>query len=310
MRPRLPFRAAGHASIAILATALALLPLPAAGQAPDRIDLPGGWRPEGIASLDGMLYVGSLADGAVWRVDASTGVGSVLVPGVAGSVAVGVEVDPADGRLWVAGGQTGEVRAYELSTGEPLATYTFEAGFINDLAATPDGVVATDSFMPQLLVIPYGEDGGLPGRSETRALRIRGDLQYAEGQLNANGIVAAPGWLVVVTTHDGGLYRIDPASGRAFRIEAGTADLTFGDGLELDGRTLYVVRNQAGRVAVLELGPWLASATQVAELTSDDLDVPTTAALIGDDLWAVSARFGTDPAPETEYWVTRLDAAP
>ena len=36
--------------------------------------------------------------------------------------------------------------------------------------------------------------------------------------------------------------------------------------------------------------------------------MPTTLALLGDDLWAVNARFGTDPGPETEYWITRLDA--
>jgi hypothetical protein len=42
--------------------------------------------------------------------------------------------------------------------------------------------------------------------------------------------------------------------------------------------------------------------------TSDDFDVPTTAALVGDALWAVNARFGTEPAAESEYWITRVEA--
>jgi hypothetical protein len=47
----------------------------------------------------------------------------------------------------------------------------------------------------------------------------------------------------------------------------------------------------------------------VAELSHDGFDTPTTAALIGDDLWVVNARFGGPTGAETEYWVTRVDAA-
>ena len=75
---------------------------------PDEIDLPNGWAPEGITGGNGTtLFVGSLEGGAIWRADARTGTGAVLVPGVAGQVAVGVEHDADAGRLWVAGGPTG-----------------------------------------------------------------------------------------------------------------------------------------------------------------------------------------------------------
>jgi hypothetical protein len=30
-------------------------------------------------------------------------------------------------------------------------------------------------------------------------------------------------------------------------------------------------------------------------------------ALVGDHLWAVNARFGTEATPETQYWITRVD---
>ena len=274
----------------------------------DRIDLPAGWQPEGIAVLGDQLVVGSLADGAIWRADPLTGEGDIFVPGTEGSVAVGLEADEANGRLWIAGGDTGEVRAYAADSGELLVTYSFEAGFLNDLVATPEAVYVTDSVMPQVLVVPIAADGSLPGPDAVQALPITGELEYGEG-FNVNGIVAAPAGLVVVQSSTGDLFRIDPATGESTRIDLGDATLTAGDGMLLDGNTLYVVRNQENTIAVLELDDAATSATQVAELTSGDFDVPTTVALLGDDLWAVNARFSTEATPETEYWITRLDAA-
>lgn len=66
------------------------------------------------------------------------------------------------------------------------------------------------------------------------------------------------------------------------------------------------MRNRLNLVAVVHLDRRLRSGSIGAELTGD-LDVPTTAALVGTSLWAVNARFGTPPAPGTDYWVTRLD---
>ena len=36
--------------------------------------------------------------------------------------------------------------------------------------------------------------------------------------------------------------------------------------------------------------------------------MPTTAALVGSDLWAVNARDFGEGGPEMEYWITRLEA--
>ena len=70
---------------------------PAAGRvaAPDRpfparIDLPDGFQPEGIAIGPGATaWLGSLADGDIYRVSLRTGEGSVVVPGT-GTPAVGL----------------------------------------------------------------------------------------------------------------------------------------------------------------------------------------------------------------------------
>jgi hypothetical protein len=41
-------------------------------------------------------------------------------------------------------------------------------------------------------------------------------------------------------------------------------------------------------------------------LTNSSFDVPTTIAKFGNALYAVNARFGTTPTPDTEYDVVRV----
>lgn len=300
MRRTLPL-----ATTALLAGALAV---PAAAQdaALDRIEMPSGWAPEGITTDGSTLYAGSLANGAILQADPATGETSVLVEGAEGLVVAGIEYDDY-GRLWAAGATGSEVRVYDAESGEQLATYPFEGGFLNDLTATPEAVYVSDSFVPQVAVIPLGDDGALPAPEETSSLPISGDLEYGEG-FNANGIVATDAGLVIIHSGLGQLFRVDPATGESSLIDTAGVELTAGDGLELVDSTLYVVRNRLNQIVSLELDETVSSASLIGEVTSDDYDVPTTVARLGDDLWAVNARFGTEATPETEYWMTRVDA--
>ena len=298
---------------AVLGAALAFAlagPAAAAPPFPSTIALPDGWAPEGITAGRGTtVFVGSLANGAIWRGDVRTGGGSVFVPGATGRVAVGVEYDERSDRLWVAGGPTGAVRVYDARSGALLRTYEFTAGFLNDLVVTRDAVYVTDSLIPQLGVIPLGRSGALAPASAATTLPLSGDLVYEPG-FNVNGIVSARGWLIVVQSNTGELFRVDPTTGSAVEMDLGGASVTFGDGLELRGSTLYVVRNQLARIAILHLGPRLESARLLGEVTATPLDVPTTAAVVAGSVWAVNARFGTPPTPSTDYWITKLPARP
>ena len=67
--------------VLLLLAMVALLPATAgAATFPDTIRLPDGWQPEGIAAGRGTsLYVGSIPTGAIWKGDARTGRGDVLV---------------------------------------------------------------------------------------------------------------------------------------------------------------------------------------------------------------------------------------
>lgn len=286
----------------------------AAMDLPDRIDLPNGFQPEGITSaFHSRLYVGSLADGAIWRGSARSGEGRILVDGVAGRQAVGLHVDWR-GRLWVAGGNNHTVRVYNALTGRLLETYTFPtAGFINDLVITRRAVYATDSNNLQLAVVPLGRFGRLPEPSAATLLPLSGDFVLQPG-FNANGIVARSGSLIVVQGGTvGKLFRVNPRTGVTTLIDTNGASVTNGDGLALFQGRLYVVRNQSNRVAVFNLSEDLLEASLVGEITSSDptaLDVPTTATFALRSLWVVNARFGTTPTPTTPYWITRLPTTP
>jgi hypothetical protein len=275
---------------------------------PTRIDLPPGFQPEGIESFGPWLFAGGLQDGAIWRGSAVTGQGDILVEGAAGRMATGLHLDRW-GRLWVAGATTGTVRVYDALSGDPLQTYTFSGtGFLNDLDITRNAVYITDSMNPQLAVIPLGRFGRLPDPSVVRLMPLTGDFQMQAG-FNANGIAARGGWLIMVQSNTGFLFKVNPRTGETHRVDTGGYLVSNGDGLELRGRTLYVVRNSDNLVAVLRLSRNLLRARLVGEIIPEAgvVSVPTTATATLRGLYVVNARFGitTD-----EYWISRLPLRP
>jgi hypothetical protein len=277
---------------------------------PATIDLPDGFQPEGIESWGATLYAGSLADGSIWAADARTGTGDYLVEHP-GGVAVGLHLDRW-GRLWVAGGPTGTIRVYEARTGDLLQTYTFTGtGFLNDLDISRQALYATDSMNRQLAVVPLGPFGRLPDPSAAFLMPLTGDFQLQPG-FNANGIAARGGWLILVQSNTGLLFRVDPLTGETQQVDTGGYLVTNGDGLDFRGRTLYVVRNFSNLVAVLRVSRDLREATLVGEITAEPgvLSIPTTATTTLGALWVVNARFNVAPTPTTPYWITRLPLTP
>ncbi|HWC26416.1 MAG TPA: hypothetical protein VG474_07530 [Solirubrobacteraceae bacterium] len=292
----------------LLATITATLVLVAAAGAggaafPDRIELPDGWQPEGIAAGRGHdLFVGSIPTGAVLRVDARTGARRVVVQGGEGRAAIGLKADRR-GRLFVAGGPTGRAFVYDARSGADLASFQLAPPgaetFVNDVALTRRAAYFTDSRRAVLYVV----DTDLSG---ARELPLQG-FEMQPG-FNLNGIVAARHGrtLLAVQSNTGHVWRIDASTGTAMRVDLGGATLANGDGMLLHGRTLYVVQNRLNRIAVIRLSGKLARGRVVRTITDEDFDVPTTIARHGRSLYAVNARFGTPPTPQTDYWITRV----
>jgi sugar lactone lactonase YvrE len=246
--------------VLLLMAVVALLPATAgAATFPGTIPLPDGWQPEGIAAGRGTsLYVGSIPTGAVWKGDARTGSGDVLVPGQPGvRSAIGIKVDRRN-RLFVAGGATGKAFIYDAATGADLASYQLAtpgaATFVNDVAVTRKAAWFTDSSAAQLYMLPLGRHGRLPGQDKVRTLALRGDFELGANP-NLNGIVAARGGrtLLSVQTSSGKLFRINPRSGVARQVDLGRASLDNGDGMLLAGRVLFVVQNRLNQIAVVVL---------------------------------------------------------
>ena len=293
------------------ALALVVVAAAAAKSFPEIIELPNGWRPEGIeAGRHHTLYVGSIPTGAIRQIDARTGKSFTLVQPIAGRSATGLEYDKRNERLFVAGGGTGQAYVYDAESGAPLADYLLTPDaprFINDVVLTRDAAYFTDSMRPWLYRLSLGRRGALPSEAET--IPLSGDYVHQPG-LNLNGIEATRDGrtLIAVQTSTASLFKIDAATGVADRIEltGGDGDVAFGDGLLLEGRTLYVVQNRLNRVAVIELSRNLREGTIVAYLTHPALDVPTTIDRVAGRLYLPNARFGI-PNPDTaEYQVVNI----
>jgi sugar lactone lactonase YvrE len=280
---------------------------------PDRIELPDGFLPEGITiGPGGIAYFGSRASGDIYAVNLRTGEGSLIDDDDQdeGLPAVGLKIDNKR-RLFVAGGDSGTGRVLDARTGELLEIYTFtnQPSFINDVVLTRDYAWFTDSRSPQLFGVPLGPGGKLGDQAVFETLPLIGDWEQVPDVNNANGIAVTPDQkaLLVVQSATGFLFRVDPLTGVATRVDLGETLLTNGDGLLVVGTTLYVVQNRLNQVAVIKLDPDGTSGVLVDTLTSPAFDVPTTVAAFGNSLYLPNARFTSPQEPTTEFWVTRIN---
>jgi sugar lactone lactonase YvrE len=273
---------------------------------PDRLDLPDGFQPEGIAIGRGpTAWLGSRADGDLYRLDLRTGTGTVVSQGP-GTASLGLKIDRR-GRLFVAGGPSGSGRVVDSRTGAIESSYQFTtaSSFVNDVLLTRRVAWFTDSNQPQLYGVALGRHGRPAAQAFT--LPLGGDWVQGTG-LGANGISDTPDGraLLVVHTTSGLLYRVSPRTGAATVVDLHGASVTNGDGLLRSGRTLYVVRNFLNEIDVVHLDRSGRSGRVVRTITSPDFDVPTTVAAFGRSLYLPNARFSTTPDPTTPYWVTRV----
>lgn len=278
-------------------------------QGPRIYPLPGEQVfPEGIAlnATTGDFFVGSTNDGTVYKTNVSApGVDAevFLEPGANDrTTAVGMKVDAGEGLLFIAGGDTGRVFVYDTDTGELVDTFSNEQDmtFVNDVTLTPDGsAYFTDSMNPELYRVYPDGSGGYEFES---FLSFDGTpAEYGEG-FNLNGIAATEDgrYLITVNSGTGELFRIDVQTKEVTLVDTGGADLTNGDGLLLDGQTLYVCRNQQEEVVPVELFGDYSSGSAGEPVTSDAFMYPTTVALADGRLLAVNSQFdardsGTDP---------------
>ena len=291
----------------VLVAACVAAAVAVAGKGPERIALPDGFRPEGIASGKGRsVYVGSIPTGQVLEIDTKTGSSTEAVPARAGHAAIGLKYDKRANRLFVSGGPTGKAFVYDAATGAELAAFqltpTGQATFINDVVLTRTTAYFTDSRQPVIYAVDRDLSGVTP-------IALTGFPMVA-GQNNLNGIEAVANGrvLLAVQSATGDLWRIDPSTGSHSVVDLGGEELENGDGLLLvSNRTLLVVQNLSNQIAVVKLEQGFRSGRVVRTITHTGFDVPTTVARSRGSLFLPNARFTTPPQPDTEYWVTRAE---
>jgi hypothetical protein len=281
-----------------------------AGKGPDRIALPDGFRPEGIAAgKHRTVYTGSIPTGRVLAVNTRTGALDEVVPARPNHAAIGLKYDFHADRLFVSGGPTGKAFVYDEDTGDELAAFQLTAAgqqtFINDVVLTRRKAYFTDSRQPTIYAVKRDLSG-------VRPISLVG-FPLVPGENNLNGIEATRHgrWLLSIQTVNGALWRIDPDNGRFRQVNLHGDTLANGDGLLfVDSHTLLVVQNRDNQIAVVKLSKRYRSGRVVKTITHPDFDVPTTVAEQNGSLFLPNARFGTVPPPDTadtaDYWITRV----
>lgn len=250
-----------------------------------------------------------MADGDIYAANLRTGRGKVISQGP-GTPSVGLKSDQR-GLLYVAGGPSGTARVVKIRTGEIIAEYKLAAPpttFINDVVLTRHHAWFTDSQNARLYRVPLARHGRPAPQCTVRPLPLTGDWVQQPG-FNANGIASTPDGraLLVVQSSTATLFRVNPRTGRAVKVDLGGYPLTNGDGLLVKGRTLYVVQNQLNQVAVFRLDRTGRRGVHREILPVPGADVPTTVAAYRSSLYLPNARFG-NPSPTTaNYWVSRID---
>lgn len=280
---------------------------------PNVIPVPDGFAPEGIDfGASSTFYVASLATGAVFRGDARTGTGGLVVPPQLGRSACGVRYDARRNRLWVAGSLTGQAYVYDATTGATLATYQLSdpatgPTVVNDVVVLRDAVYFTENSRPVIYRIPLGPGGELPPATAVQTIGLTGDFTFVPGGINGNGVVATPNdGLIVGNTWTGALYLVDTSTGDARQIDLGGASLPWADGLVLMGRTLYVVQGPFNQIGVVRLSADYTTGVVDEPLTNARLKFPSSIGASGSSLYAVNARFDVQPDPTVEYDVVRV----
>ncbi len=217
--------------------------------------------PEGIdfdAESD-QFYLTSLFYGAVYVANAAGEI-TQLVEDEQLISTIGVYLDVERGRVLVANSDPGVglrtseetqvvtagLGVYDMESGELLNYYDLGAlrpesnHFANDIAVDDEGTVyVTDSFAPIIYRVP------LDGEAEI----LLEDEAFAGEGFALNGIVYNPdGYLVVVKSNDGLLFRVPLDDPQAFTQIETEAAYVGADGMEWDaeGRLLVIANQVAG----------------------------------------------------------------
>lgn len=321
----------------ILAVVFCTLSMGAAAQQnwPEAIAIPTGFEAEGIelgkgheffvggmsfSSVFGPAFFGiphemSASAGAIYKGNLRTGKGAILAPPT-GKPVSGLSYDPRTDYLYAATGFVDFVNGsfydqgiivYDASSGDLIIEIGFGDGVVfNDVLVTHRAVYVTDSLNPWLWKLPLEKGGRLPSKPALEAITMPGfEMDNEFPGLNANGLVGKfdGKQLVIVNIATGVLYRVDTATGHASPLEIEGEEQLFadGDGLYLDGQTLYIMQNFSDKIAVVQLSGDLGGGEFIKNIPGEGefnpLKIATSIIGFGDSLYAINTNFFDPSGP-------------
>jgi len=273
-----------------------------AASAETAITLPdAGFAPEGIAADDqGALYTGSLTQGRIVKITPETGTiiefagpganGLVSVVGlhVTGDLVYACSSDPGASALTATAAPA--LVAFDRRSGAPAGRFELPEGgvFCNDITELPDGtILATDSFAPRIYALRPGN---------TRLDVWFEDPRFAGEGFNLNGIAHDSGSVYVLRYNTGSMHRIDIAeTGAAGTVHDISLPVPFEgpDGLTALGAGRFLVVEGGGLNAGARgalLGVRLTGDAATIDTIAADLNIPTTATIVGDTAYVVEGQ--------------------
>ena len=214
---------------------------------PETIPLPKGFQPEGSRSGRAPRSTSVRRERRAHRGNLRTGTGVVSVQGGAGRSLTGIESTTAAACSSQAQEPARPMLQREDRSGGPPGVHPCERADIHQrrrrhahcrvLHGFAEGRASTGSRSAQ------GARSVMRRRSCSPATSRCSRASTSTGlDATANGKIR-----IAVQSNTGNLFRIDPATGATRLISLGSESVPNGDGILLNGKTLYVVQNQNNR---------------------------------------------------------------
>ena len=253
---------------------------------PKTFVLPGdALFPEGMGydQENGDYFVGAIGGGAVLRGEIDDPTATIFSPAGADGRTAALGARPDHGRVFVGSFGSGKIWIYNERTGKLIATLDtgMPSSVLNDFSFLRDGTAfATDSVNPFLWRITFSRNGT---PKLEKWLDFTGTVFVYNSGFNADGIVTTENgrYLVVNQLSTGDLFRIDVATKAVTKIDVGGFDLTNADGMDIDGQSLYVVRNANAQIVKVDLSADFSTGAVDTITTSPAFLFPTAAVVVG-----------------------------
>jgi len=290
----------------------------AASPAPTEVELPGDHVfPESLsATKDGTLFVGSFAEGGIFKVKPGAGKAEPWIkPGANNSRSTfGVLADEASNTLLVCSNDTSgfgvpgpgtakgsALKAFDLTTGEAKGSTPLPGSptLCNDIALGLDGTAyVTDSFNPHILRLK-------PGGSEFEVWASDPRFAPPKGGAGLDGIaIGSDGAIYVNTFTPGGLFKVAMTDGRAGEVTTlqTSRKLTLPDSLRTYGDNTFLMIEGGGSLDLVTVN----GGTAKVETIKDGFGGPVSVTQVGSTAWVAEGQLDHLLDPEMKKQPPKL----